>query len=111
MAVLVAGAVLDLGAVQVTISEHGQFGTSVATGFLTLMLTAYAALLVWWRRRSSRRAEVVDRAMYLWRRAWYCRRCGVVSVLAGGDSHVFAARNLAFELMVLAGQLHWRKRA
>jgi hypothetical protein len=110
VAVLVVGALLDLGAVQVAVSEHGQFGTAVAAGLLTLVVAAYAALLGWWRRRSSRRAEVVDRALYLLRRSWFCRRCGVVSVLAAGGSHVLAARGLAAELVVLAGQLRWRKR-
>jgi hypothetical protein len=94
----------------VAVVEHGRFGTGALAGCLAVVFGVCAVLALWWRREAARRAQLVDRARYLWRRCWYCRRCGVVSVFTAVGSRVLAAGSLAAGLMDLAGQLNWRKR-
>jgi hypothetical protein len=107
---VVAGAV-ELAVVESAVSEGGRYGTGALAVVLGVVVGLLAALVPWWRREAARRGQTVERAWYLWRRSWYCRRCGVVSVIWDGGFRVLAARNLAADLVVLAGQLLWKKRA
>jgi hypothetical protein len=60
----------------------------------------------WVLRARQRRAQVmgplVDEAVELWRRSWYCRRCGVVSVYGPGAPTTVAASGLASALISVA---------
>jgi hypothetical protein len=108
---LVVAGLAELAVVASAVSEGGRYGTGALAGVLGVVVALLAALVPWWRREAARRGQATDRAWYLWRRSWYCRRCGVVSVIWDGGFRVVAARNLAADLVVLAGQLPWRKRA
>ena len=108
---LVVAGVVELAVVESAVSEGGRYGTGALAVVLGVVVGLLAALVPWWRREAARRGQRVERAWYLWRRSWYCRRCGVVSVIWDGGFRVLAARNLAADLVVLAGQLPWKKRA
>ncbi|AGL16102.1 hypothetical protein L083_2592 [Actinoplanes sp. N902-109] len=97
--------------VRAAVSEGGRYGTGALAGVLGVVVALHAAVVPWWRRVAARRGQAVGRAWYLWRRSWYCRRCGVVSLFWAGDCRLMAAHDLASELMVLAGQLVWKERA
>ena len=60
----------------------------------------------WVLRTRQRRLQVmgplVDEAVGLWRRSWYCRRCGVVSVYGPGAPTTVAAGGLASALISVA---------
>lgn len=108
---LVLLGLIEFGVVQAAVAEHGRYGTGALAGCLAVVVGVCAVLAWWWRCEAARRGQLVDRAQYLWRRCWYCRRCGVVSVFTAAGPRVLAAGNLAAGLMDLAGQLTWQKRA
>jgi hypothetical protein len=61
-------------------------------------------------RRRAAPGLSVDRARWLWRRCWYCGRCGVVSLHTPGVSMLLPAADLATALLDLASRLVWRAR-
>lgn len=109
-AAVVAGLV-ELVVIQSAVSEGGRYGTGALAGVLGVGVAVFAVVAWWWRREVVRRGLEVERARYLWRRSWYCSRCGVVSVFWAGACRVLGARRLAADLVVLAGELHWERRA
>jgi hypothetical protein len=111
VAVLVAVGLMEFGVVQVAVAEHGRYGTAVLAGFLAVGVTLCAVLVWWWRGEVARRGQVVSRALYLWRRCWYCSRCDVVSVVTTAGSQLLAVRGLAASLVSLAARMRWRDRA
>lgn len=62
----------------------------------------------WVLRARQRRIQVmgplVDDAIGLWRRSWYCRRCGVVSVYGPGAPTTVGTSGLASALIAVAEQ-------
>lgn len=71
-----------------------------------------AACGAWWiiQRRKDFAASVtlINRARWLWRRCWYCRRCGVVSLLMPSGSTILPVTGLGPALVALAARLTWR---
>lgn len=71
-----------------------------------------AACGAWWviRRRKDvvASATLINRARWLWRRCWYCRRCGVVSLLMPNGSTTLPVTGLGPALVALASRLKWR---
>lgn len=78
----------------------------ISTAGPLLMLVVAA---VWLRRRKAgaggRRTQ---RALWLWRRCWYCRRCGHVSLMSPATSTALPPTRLADSLRELADGLQWR---
>jgi hypothetical protein len=71
-----------------------------------LVFFAVVAVVNGWALRARQRhlqvtGSVVDDAIGLWRRSWYCHRCGVVSVYGPGAPTVVAAGGLASALIRL----------
>ncbi|MEV8509727.1 hypothetical protein AB0368_33555 [Actinoplanes sp. NPDC051475] len=62
-----------------------------------------------WQRRLRVMGPLVDEAVGLWRRSWYCRRCGVVSIYGPGAPTTVAASGLASALISVAQQRRQRK--
>lgn len=54
---------------------------------------------------------LVEGALWLWRRSWYCHRCGVVSVLTPNGSTLIGAHNLASSLIELSRRTRWQHQA
>jgi hypothetical protein len=54
------------------------------------------------QRRLQVMGPLVDEAVGLWRRSWYCHRCGVVSVFGPGAPTTVAASGLAAALISVA---------
>jgi len=108
LAVLAALATLGAaGSMDVVIASGGAHGKTGA--MVTGLLAAAGWLLV--RARSanlSRSRTVAGRALWLWRRCWYCHRCGVVSLLTPQGSTTLAADGLAPVLLDRASRLMWR---
>lgn len=82
-------------------------------GFLGAVVgVSLAACGAWWvirrRKDASASATLIDRARWLWRRCWYCRRCGVVSLLMPSGSTTLPAADLGPALVALASRLKWR---
>lgn len=109
-AAVVAGLV-ELVVIQSAVSEGGRYGTGALAGVLGVGVAVFAVFAWWWRREAARRGLEVERARYLWRRSWYCSRCGVVSVFWAGACRVVSARHFSADLVVLAGELRWQRRA
>lgn len=109
-AAVVAGLV-ELVVIQSAVAEGGRFGTGALAAVLGVGVAVFAVVAWWWRREALRRGLEVERARYLWRRSWYCSRCGVVSVFWAGACRVLGARRLAADLLMLAGELQWERRA
>ena len=61
------------------------------------------------QRRLQVMGPLVDEAVRLWRRSWYCRRCGVVSVYGPGAPTTVAASGLASALISVAQQRRQQK--
>ncbi|GAA0546349.1 hypothetical protein GCM10010172_30020 [Paractinoplanes ferrugineus] len=76
--------------------------------FGTVFFLAVAAGSGWVLRARQRRLQVMgplaDEAVGLWRRSWYCRRCGVVSVYGAGMPVTVPAGSLASALISVAQQ-------
>jgi hypothetical protein len=76
--------------------------------FGLVFFAAVAAGSGWVLRARQRRLQMmgplVDDAIGLWRRSWYCRRCGVVSVYGPGAPTTVAASGLASALISVAQQ-------
>ncbi|MEV4708664.1 hypothetical protein [Actinoplanes sp. NPDC049316] len=74
---------------------------------------AVAAGSGWVLRARQRRLQwmgpLVDEAVGLWRRSWYCRRCGVVSVYGSGVPVTVAASGLGSALISVAQQRRQRQ--
>jgi hypothetical protein len=111
IAVLVIAGLMEFGAVDVAIADHGRYGTAVLAGFLAVVVALCAVLAGWWRGEAARRGQVASRALYLWRRCWYCGRCDMVSVVTTAGSHLLAARGLAASLTSLAARMRWQERS
>jgi len=60
------------------------------------------------RKDATASATLINRARWLWQRCWYCRRCGVVSLLMPSGSTTLPAADLAPALVALASRLRWR---
>lgn len=61
--------------------------------------------VLWARHRHIQTmTPVVDEAIKLWRRSWYCRRCGVVSVYALSGPTVTGVNGFAATLVHLASR-------
>lgn len=50
---------------------------------------------------------MAEGAVWLWRRSWYCHRCGVVSVLTPNGSAVVGAGRLGASLVDLSRETRW----
>ena len=78
------------------------------TWFGLVFFVAVGAGSGWVLRARQRRLQVmgplVDEAIGLWRRSWYCRRCGVVSVYGAGVPVTVPAGGLASALISVAHQ-------
>jgi hypothetical protein len=76
--------------------------------FGVLFFAAVAVGSGWVLRARHRRLRVMGRllddAIGLWRRSWYCRRCGVVSVYGPGTPTIVATSGFASALISLAQQ-------
>ncbi|GIF26834.1 hypothetical protein BJ973_000074 [Actinoplanes tereljensis] len=97
------GAARSLDTVVASAGAHGKTGAMVMVA-----LAAAGWLLV--RARSadlSRSRTVADRALWLWKRCWYCHRCGGVSLFTPNGSATLAADALALTLLDLASHLVW----
>jgi hypothetical protein len=107
LAVLAALATFGAAGSLATVVASG--GTRGITGAAVMgLLAAVGWLLV--RARSadlSRSRSVAGRALWLWRRCWYCHRCGVVSLFTPNGSATLAADALAPALLDLASRLVW----
>ncbi|RSM40302.1 hypothetical protein DMB66_57300 [Actinoplanes sp. ATCC 53533] len=108
---LVVAGLVEFGTVQVAVADDGRNGTAVLAGFLAVVVALCAVLVWWWRGEVARRGQVVSRALYLWRRCWYCRRCDAVSVVTTAGSHLLASRGLAASLISLAARMRWQERS
>jgi hypothetical protein len=107
---LVVAGLVELAAVQTAMSEDGRYGTGELAGVGGIAVTLLAVFVSWWRREAARRGQMVERARYLWRRSWYCHRCGAISVFWTGGARVLGARSFAADLMALARQIKWERR-
>jgi hypothetical protein len=81
--------------------------------FGLVFFLAVAAGSGWVLRTRQRRLQVmgplVDEAVGLWRRSWYCRRCGVVSVYGPGAPTTVAASGIASALISVAQRRRQQK--
>ena len=78
-----------------------------AAWFGVLFFAAMALGSRWVLRARHRHLQMmgplVDDAIGLWRRSWYCRRCGVVSVYGPGRPVIVGVRGFASTLLAMAG--------
>lgn len=79
------------------------------TAWFGLLFFSIVALGSGWLLRARHRdlqvtGPVVNDAWTLWRRSWYCRRCGVVSVYTPGGATVVNVQGFTSALMDLARQ-------
>ena len=84
-------------------------GPTNGTAWFGVVFFALVALASGWvlrvrLRQAQSMGPLVDEAIGLWRRSWYCRRCGVVSVYGSGRPAVVQASGLAAALVAMAGQ-------
>lgn len=83
---------------------------SGGTAWFGLLFFAVVAVGSCWALRARHRdlrvmGPLVDEAIGLWRRSWYCRRCGVVSVYGSGAPAIVAVGGgFASELIRVARQ-------
>ena len=82
---------------------------SGGTAWFGLVFFLAAAVGSGWVLRSRQRrlqvmGPLVNDAVSLWRRSWYCRRCGMVSVYGPGAPTTVAASGLASALVSVAQQ-------
>jgi hypothetical protein len=63
--------------------------------FFALVTMASGWVLRARHRQAVSMGPLVDEAIGLWRRSWYCGRCGVVSVYGSGEPAVVRASGLA----------------
>lgn len=104
-AITIAGSVLlALWNLQLAVLDSGD-GTA---WFGLVFFVAVAVGSGWVLRSRQRRLRVmgplIDDAIGLWRRSWYCRRCGVVSLYGPGAPRAVAASGLASALLLAAQQ-------
>lgn len=111
LAVLAGLATLGAAGSLDTVVAYG--GARGATGAVVTGLLAVAGwLLVRARSRDVSRSRILTgRALWLWKRCWYCHRCGVVSLFTPNGSTTLPADALAPALLDLASDLVWRPRS
>jgi hypothetical protein len=111
LAVLAALATLGAaGNLETVVASGGARGTTGAV--VTGLLAVAGSLLVRARSRDVSRSRILaGRAIWLWKRCWYCHRCGVVSLFTPNGSTPLAADALAPALLDLASDLVWRPRS
>jgi crotonobetainyl-CoA:carnitine CoA-transferase CaiB-like acyl-CoA transferase len=102
--------VLMLGAASMVFNAPANGGAWVCTAMIAVV--SVASVVVWFARlrAGQRMGSLVEGARWLWRRSWYCHRCGLVSVLTPNGSTVVDSRDLASSLIELSGRTQWRVR-
>jgi hypothetical protein len=95
-----------------TLFEEGSGGSWPGLVLLVVLAIPFGMLL---RSRSKLANTVtprdVDRANWLWRRCWFCRRCGSVSLVAPGHAIPLPHCRLASSLVAVARRMQWRRPA
>ncbi|GII22553.1 hypothetical protein Pme01_21500 [Planosporangium mesophilum] len=70
---------------------------------LGLVIAALTCVILVRKRKLSASGPIAERARALWRRCWYCRRCGVVTLaMTGGSNQTLPAHGLARTLVAIA---------
>jgi hypothetical protein len=99
--------ILGIGSMAFTASAGAGSGIGVAV--FMLVFASSAAVSVARLRRAQVTGSLVEGAVWLWRRSWYCRRCDIVSVLTPNGSTVVATRGLGASLIELSGRTRWQE--
>ncbi|MEU7906338.1 hypothetical protein [Actinoplanes sp. NPDC049118] len=91
---------------QMAVMEPGDSTVWLGVSFFAIVAVGSGALLRARYHRLQAWGPVVDDAIELWTRSWYCRRCGTVSVFGHSGSATVGVDRLASSLISLA--LRWR---
>ena len=107
-----AGPAVLAGVVILALAAGATASSSAGVALLGWLLIATLVFVgvVLLRRRGSRRTNpqrTFRRALWLWNRCWYCRRCGTVSLFTPNGSKGLDPSNLAGALTDLAEGLRW----
>ena len=101
-----------VGVVAVALAAGATASSSPGVALLGVLLIA--GLVIGGIGLSGRRSPVrvanqkrFRRALWLWNRCWYCRRCGAVSLFTRNGSRRLDPGNLAGTLTELAESLRW----
>lgn len=100
-----------LWCLQVALASPGSAGAWCGAALLTVVAAGFGGLLRARRGELDTGRSLIARARSLWRLSWYCRRCGVVSVLTPNGSAIVEAECLAESLIALARRTVWTPRA
>jgi hypothetical protein len=80
-------------------------GSAIAGVIIMGSLAAGAARVLHIRRAAAAAWPRGRRATWLWRRCWYCQRCGTVSLLTPALTAALPATGLAAYLLAVAAQM------
>jgi hypothetical protein len=94
----------------VAAAASGSLGGFVGAAVICALAAGAILRIVRRHRAAPSSGVVVGRALWLWRRCWYCGRCGVVSLHTPNVSTMLPAATLATALVGLASRLVWRAR-
>ena len=90
-------------AVNLLVAVGSGDGSAIA-GVIVMGSLAAGAARVLHVRRTAAAWPRGRRAMWLWRRCWYCQRCGTVSLLTPALNAALPATHLAADLLAVAAQ-------
>ena len=100
---VVAGVAGLATAVNLLVAVESSSALAIAGVIIMGLLAAGAARVLHSRRATAATASSRARkATWLWRRCWYCHRCGTVSLLAPVLTAALPASQLAADLVALA---------